>query len=435
MEEIQEIEDCIKNVILKIKKSRSRPSYQNILTRVNKEGIDLVMEKLKIILNDLIDRNIIKDIGVEGRESFSIVDKNIDDDEGDMNINSSAVESFINEQFYETLTNKITLEVKRAVEYEFNTKLSNFDINRLSMDGSHHVKECNRNNDDLIDTLKSEILFLRKEMTSKDKIIELLINDRNYTKSVGNRNNRTDENNLNKNSIQNKSIQNNNLIHNNSYNNLNYRNDPVSISNRFNLLADNAENKSDDIQVMRDDIKTGKDESTNNEDKGTKKRSITIVGDSIIKDIKSHKMRKDIPSGEKLYIKSFSGSTTEEMVDYIKPSLRYNPDLLIIHVGSNDLRSNKKEEAIAEEIIKLAKNSKSNENEIIISSILPRNDNLNEKGQKVNVCLNHLCNKNNISFINNDYIISSKHLNSSGLHLNYNGTAALARNFLRYINY
>ena len=35
-------------------------------------------------------------------------------------------------------------------------------------------------NDALIDALRSEITFLRNEMSSKDTIIKLLINDREY---------------------------------------------------------------------------------------------------------------------------------------------------------------------------------------------------------------------------------------------------------------
>ena len=42
---------------------------------------------------------------------------------------------------------------------------------------------------------------------------------------------------------------------------------------------------------------------------------------------------------EKVVVKHFSGSTTEDMKTYIQPLLKRDPDRVIIHVGTNDLRS------------------------------------------------------------------------------------------------
>ena len=47
---------------------------------------------------------------------------------------------------------------------------------------------------------------------------------------------------------------------------------------------------------------------------------------------------------EKVVAKHFSGSTTEDMMTYIKPPLKRNSDRFIIHVGTNDLRSNQDQE-------------------------------------------------------------------------------------------
>ena len=32
------------------------------------------------------------------------------------------------------------------------------------------------------------------------------------------------------------------------------------------------------------------------------------------------------------------GSTTDDMIDYVKPVTRKKPDVIIMHVGTNDLR-------------------------------------------------------------------------------------------------
>ena len=118
--------------------------------------------------------------------------------------------------------------------------------------------------------------------------------------------------------------------------------------------------------------------------------------------------------------------TTECLNHYVKPSLRYQPDLIIIHGESNDLLSEKTSRQIAEEIIKLAGSVKSDENDVIISGIVRRNDDLNTKALQV-----LFCSDNNIVFLDNS-CIESKHLNSSGLHLNYSGII-IANNFIKEI--
>ena len=167
--------------------------------------------------------------------------------------------------------------------------------------------------------------------------------------------------------------------------------------------------------------------------KKKKFRSTTIIGDSIIKDIKQYKLKIDLPVGDKIHVKSFSGATVNDMTHYIIPSKAYKPDLFIIHGGSNDLRSEKTPNEIAEEIINLATDTKTPDNEIMVSGLVYRNDFLNSKGQEVNNILMDKCAAENIYFINNSNI-SEFDLNGSGLHLNFRGTTRLANNFLDCIS-
>ena len=163
-----------------------------------------------------------------------------------------------------------------------------------------------------------------------------------------------------------------------------------------------------------------------------KKRSTTIIGDSILKDIKPFKMRKALPK-ERIFIKSFPGSTIECMHDYIKPSLKYDPEQIIIHIETNDLRREKEPNEIAEEILQLALNIETDENDVSISTILPRNDELNEIGMMVNDVLKLKCSEYNIGFMDNNNFKANVHLNSSGIHLNFKGNAMLAKNILSHI--
>ena len=68
------LEEIIIRIILKIKKSRSRPCYQNILTLVNRGGNTLSLENVKELLNNIVETNLICDKGKEGSESFYVLE-------------------------------------------------------------------------------------------------------------------------------------------------------------------------------------------------------------------------------------------------------------------------------------------------------------------------------------------------------------------------
>ena len=72
-------------------------------------------------------------------------------------------------------------------------------------------------------------------------------------------------------------------------------------------------------------------------------------------------------------------------------------------------------------------------NDVMISGITPRGDKLNAKAMEVNTSVQAECERYNLFFIDNTNIVTTKHLNGSGLHLNYKGTVKLANNFLSSI--
>ena len=118
------------------------------------------------------------------------------------------------------------------------------------------------------------------------------------------------------------------------------------------------------------------------------------------------------------------------------PSMRHNPNLIAIHVGTNDLRSIKSPTEIAPEIIELGMKLKSEENDITISSIVARNDDklVNEKRQEVNDLVKIKTSELGLGFIDHKDITPQLHRNHSGLHLNYDGTFKLGSNFVQMIN-
>ena len=122
------------------------------------------------------------------------------------------------------------------------------------------------------------------------------------------------------------------------------------------------------------------------------------------------------------------------MKTYVKPSLKFKPDLWILHTGTNDLRSEAKPAEIADNIIQLAVTLKSEENEVAVSSIVERGDKFNGKGIEVNSILKLKSTQFNIAFIEHKEIKQNLHLNGSALHLNPDGVNVLNRNFIQHIN-
>ena len=93
----------------------------------------------------------------------------------------------------------------------------------------------------------------------------------------------------------------------------------------------------------------------NKRNKNDQNKIVTaIVGGSMIKDLYGWELSD---REEKVVVKDFSGSTTEDVKTYIQPPIKREIDRVIIPVGTNDLKSSQDPETIAKNIIDIAKNS------------------------------------------------------------------------------
>ena len=130
-------------------------------------------------------------------------------------------------------------------------------------------------------------------------------------------------------------------------------------------------------------------------------------------------------------VRPFTGAKVSCMVDHVKPTIRDDkPDHVILHTGTNDLRSQMTASEIARSITELAMPLKDNDNSVIVPGIVPRNDSLNNKVTEVNNLLLLMCKERKIPFTaHSENIDSSKHLNESKLHLNHVGIKVFAENF------
>ena len=115
----------------------------------------------------------------------------------------------------------------------------------------------------------------------------------------------------------------------------------------------------------------------------------------------------------------------------MKPSLRKNPDYFVLHIGTNDINSNRSPKLIAMGITDVGSSLKNDSHDLSISSIVVRNDKFKEKTAQVNESLKRLCAERNIYFINHAKNVLPQHLNKSKLHLNKEGTSILSSNFVK----
>ena len=119
-----------------------------------------------------------------------------------------------------------------------------------------------------------------------------------------------------------------------------------------------------------------------------KKKKALIIGNSMAKGIKRWKINKKLKFTN-VSVNCFPGANTSDMKHYTKPPIKKNPnaEVVIIHTGTNVLSSDSTPTEIATNIIDLAVDVKKNLNrscDVMISSIIPRGDQLQQKAFNVN---------------------------------------------------
>ena len=132
--------------------------------------------------------------------------------------------------------------------------------------------------------------------------------------------------------------------------------------------------------------------STNN-----MKKKVFMIEDSMIKKVDGYLLTNSIKHKYLVKVRPFLAGKAVDMFDYIKPIQRdFDPDAYILHIGTNDLTTDKKPDEICSEISQLIKVLKTNKNKIVISTIVRRGDACNTKVEKVNSLLKEFCENNGI---------------------------------------
>ena len=157
----------------------------------------------------------------------------------------------------------------------------------------------------------------------------------------------------------------------------------------------------------------------------------------MVKDIKHWELYPLIPNFE-VFSKTFPGATTQDMTDYVKLSMNHEQDIIFCHSSTNDLHLNLSAHEIDKSIIELASSMKTNDNNVVVPSIIVLEDNFNEKGSCVNYHLTRIFQESNILYLGNS-IISLEHIQRGekfgGIHLNERGVDVFKQNFIKVINH
>ena len=141
-----------------------------------------------------------------------------------------------------------------------------------------------------------------------------------------------------------------------------------------------------------------------------------------------HVHGSEVSRDNSVKIRCLLGATTDDIIDYVRPTARKKPDMIIIHTGTNDIQNKVNTLQKVRKVITTIKEiDVNNEIQIAFSSVIHHDDQDFEKEIKeINRKLKNLCKGRGIKFINNTNINDSC-LNRGKLHLNKSGTALLLK--------
>ena len=150
--------------------------------------------------------------------------------------------------------------------------------------------------------------------------------------------------------------------------------------------------------------------------KSTSKKKIMVVGDSMIEHVNGFEVSTD----DSVKIRCHPGATADEIIDYARPTARKEPDMIIIHTGTNDIQNKFNTFRKVRKVITTIKEiDANNEVQIAFSSVIHRDDqDFEEEIKEISRKLENLCKGKGIKFISNNNIDDSR-LNRIKLHLKF----------------
>ena len=165
--------------------------------------------------------------------------------------------------------------------------------------------------------------------------------------------------------------------------------------------------------------------------KTNKRKTLRVeLGDSMLNGVQQKGFNKNADINIK--IRKNPGASSIDILDHIRPSLRKEPDQIIINAETNKLTNDHNYLDNVKKIVKMVRETCKN-TKLCFSSLICRNDlkDIDEKVKKTNAHLENYGKQQNLGFIGHSNIKKSD-LNSRRLHLQERGSSKLAKNFLDY---
>ena len=182
----------------------------------------------------------------------------------------------------ETIKNFPKSVEKKFEEIEnFITSLS---VNNHSAGTPEKEKESETEYSLVVESLKSRVSTLGKQLAGKDAIIDFLLNQK----------------------VQNK------------------------IGNATFI------SKVSNSDIQRDKKPTNPNNKNSNNEEKQEKKKIVVTGDSMLNGVNE----KGLSKSHNVKVKNYPGATSEDILDKIDDLLKVKPDCLLVHVGTNDLTNN-----------------------------------------------------------------------------------------------
>ena len=103
----------------------------------------------------------------------------------------------------------------------------------------------------------------------------------------------------------------------------------------------------------------------------------------------------------------FSSDKASDMSDCIKATKKdFNPDIYVLHVGTNELTLSNTTEQIVKLISDIGNSLNTDNKTVIVSNIVPRGNKNKEKSEKAIQIINNACVQSNILVMNQTNIDS-----------------------------
>ena len=399
------------DAISKIKKEKEG-QYEEKIIQVCVEEFHLNKEEVLTSLKKAVDDRMLKIVNKNNKNPYSIVqEKHLDDD------------CVIDSQIHETLE---STDVVKDLPIRLD-KTSHDDLTKLANEFRLFKAEMQQQ----ITSLRGHFLEIQKDthlpksapnldFSALSHGSEHTIQNRMVNKNYDNDNNSVFVINLLKDTIF---LLERQLIEKNSIIGFLVKHQMSPIATYSNINCDNKILNNESTEVVKN-----KTLPNDNIGKGDRKKVI-ILGDSLLNDINENGLSK------RLKVVNKPGTTSERLLlQNLDNLIKYQPESVIIHVGTNDLTNGTNMLNNAKKIVKEL-TTKLPKVKIAFSELITRKDkkNLDKNVTETNKRLKNYCRQKDIGYIDNSNITEDS-LGIKKLHLNRKGNSFFAKNLLKYLN-